>query len=61
MLTALNRSHQLSVHVCGAINNSVTEEEIKEFIIQGNFYAGGPAGLEATRVTDKVFEWHDVR
>jgi 4-carboxymuconolactone decarboxylase len=54
MLTALNRSHELAVHVRGAVNNGVTEEEIREILIQASFYAGGPAGLEATRVADKV-------
>jgi len=54
MLTALNRSHELAVHVRGAVNNGVTEDEIREIIIQASFYAGGPAGLEATRVADKV-------
>jgi 4-carboxymuconolactone decarboxylase len=54
MLTALNRSVELAVHVRGAINNGVTEEEIREVIIHASFYCGGPAGLEATRVADKV-------
>jgi 4-carboxymuconolactone decarboxylase len=59
MLTALNRSHELAVHVRGAINNGVTEEEIREVIIHASFYAGGPAGLESTRVADKVLS--DIR
>src|SRR5271170_6054865 len=54
MLTALNRSHELAGHVRGAINNGVTEDEIREVIIQASFYCGGPAGLESTRVADKV-------
>ena len=54
MLTALNRSHELAVHVRGAITNGVSEEEIREILIQASFYCGGPAGLEATRVADKV-------
>jgi 4-carboxymuconolactone decarboxylase len=54
MLTALNRSTELAVHVRGAINNGVTEEEIREVLIQASFYCGGPAALEATRVADKV-------
>jgi 4-carboxymuconolactone decarboxylase len=48
------RSHELAVHVKGAITNGVTEEEIREILIQASFYCGGPAGLEATRVADKV-------
>ena len=34
MLTALNRSHELAVHVRGAINNGVTESEIQEALMQ---------------------------
>jgi 4-carboxymuconolactone decarboxylase len=56
MLTALNRSAELAVHVKGAITNGVTEEEIGEILIQASFYCGGPAGLEATRVADKVLK-----
>jgi len=54
MLSALNRMAELAVHVKGAITNGVTEEEIREILIQVSFYCGGPAGLEATRVADKV-------
>lgn len=59
MLTALNRSHELAVHVKGAVNSGASEEEIREVIIQAGFYAGGLAGLEATRVADKVLS--DIR
>lgn len=52
LLAALNRSRELAVHVRGAVNNGVTEEEIREILIQASFYAGGPAGLEATRVAE---------
>ena len=30
MLTALNRPHELKLHVHGALNNGLTKEEIKE-------------------------------
>jgi 4-carboxymuconolactone decarboxylase len=56
MLTALNRSHELAVHIRGAVNNGLTEEEIREVIIQASFYCGGPAGLESTRVADGVLK-----
>ena len=50
----INRSTELAVHVKGAITNGVTEDEIREILIQASFYCGGPAGLEATRVADKA-------
>ena len=34
MLTALNRPHELGVHVRGAINNGVSEQEIQEVLMQ---------------------------
>ena len=55
-LTASNCSHNAAVHVRGVINNRVIEEQIREDLIQVSFEVGRPAGLEATRVADKVFE-----
>jgi len=54
MLTALNRSHELAVHVRGAINNGVTIAEIQETLLQTAVYVGAPAALEAFRVAEKV-------
>jgi 4-carboxymuconolactone decarboxylase len=55
MLTALNRSHELRLHIRGALNNGVTREEIREAFIQAAIYVGVPAALESTRVADEVF------
>jgi 4-carboxymuconolactone decarboxylase len=54
MLTALNRSHELGVHVRGAINNGVSEQEIQEVLMQTAIYVGVPAALESFRVAEKV-------
>lgn len=54
MLTALNRSHELALHVRGAINNGATIAEIQEVLLQTAIYVGVPAALEAFRVADKV-------
>jgi 4-carboxymuconolactone decarboxylase len=56
MLTALNRSHELGVHVRGALNNGVTVEEIQEILIQTAIYAGVPAALESFRVAERVID-----
>lgn len=56
MLTALNRSHELGVHVRGALNNGVTEEEIQEVLLQAAIYVGVPAALESFRVAEQVIE-----
>ncbi|THG31531.1 carboxymuconolactone decarboxylase family protein [Naasia lichenicola] len=54
MLTALNRSHELGVHVRGAITNGVTVDEIQEALMQTAIYVGVPAALESFRVAEKV-------
>ena len=56
MLTALNRSTELAAHVRGAVNNGATKEEIQEVLLQTAVYCGMPAGLEAFRVAEKVFD-----
>jgi 4-carboxymuconolactone decarboxylase len=54
MLTALNRSHELAVHVRGAVRNGVTDEEIQEALLQTAIYVGVPAALESFRVAEQV-------
>jgi 4-carboxymuconolactone decarboxylase len=52
MLTALNRGHELSVHVRGALNNGMTPDEIKEVLMQTAIYCGVPAALESFRIAE---------
>jgi len=59
MLTALNRSHELRVHVRGAIANGCTRQEIQETLLQAAIYCGVPAAMEAFRVADSVLEEAD--
>jgi len=54
MLTALNRGHELAVHVRGAVRNGCTEDQIREALIQSAIYCGVPAALEAFRIADRV-------
>lgn len=56
MLTALNRSHELGVHVRGAITNGVTPAQIQEVLIQAAVYVGVPAALESFRVAERVLQ-----
>jgi 4-carboxymuconolactone decarboxylase len=56
MLSALNRSHELAVHVKGAVNNGCTVEEIQEVLLQTMVYCGAPASLEAFRVAEQVLD-----
>ena len=54
-LTALNRPHELKIHLRGAINNGVTKDEIKEVFLQAAIYCGMPAALDSFRVASEVF------
>jgi 4-carboxymuconolactone decarboxylase len=54
MLTALNRSHELGIHVGGALRNGATILEIQETLLQTAVYVGAPAALEAFRVAEKA-------
>ena len=39
MLTALNRPHEVALHVRGALNNGCTRDDIKEVLLQTAIYA----------------------
>lgn len=54
MLMALNRAPELAVHVRGARNNGLTEEEIREAILHCTTYCGVPAGVEAMKTAERV-------
>lgn len=56
MLTALNRPHEIKLHVKGAINNGLTKDEIAEVFIQAAIYCGVPAALDSFRVAKEVFK-----
>jgi 4-carboxymuconolactone decarboxylase len=56
MLTALNRPHELKLHVRGALNNGVTKDEIREVLLQAAIYCGVPAAIDGFRVAREVFK-----
>jgi 4-carboxymuconolactone decarboxylase len=58
MLTALNRPHELGIHVRGALTNGVTVEEIQEALLQTAIYVGVPAALESFRIADGILKEH---
>lgn len=54
MLAAMARWHEFEVHVRGALNNGVSDDEIIEIILQAGVYAGVPIAAEAMRVAEKA-------
>lgn len=55
MLSALNRPHEIEVHVRGALNNGLTRAEISEVFLQVAIYCGVPAAVDSFRIARKVF------
>lgn len=55
MLTALNRPHEVRLHLRGALNNGVTKEEIQEVFLQTAIYCGVPAALDSFKLAREVF------
>ncbi|MDG4832530.1 carboxymuconolactone decarboxylase family protein [Solwaraspora sp. WMMD1047] len=56
MLTALNRPHEFTVHIRGALRNGCTEAEIQEALLQTAAYCGAPAALESFRLAERTIE-----
>lgn len=56
MLTALNRPHELKLHIKGALNNGVTKEEMREIFLQAGVYCGVPAAVDSFRTAREVFK-----
>jgi 4-carboxymuconolactone decarboxylase len=56
MLSALNRPHEIKVHVKGALVNGVTKDEIMEVFLQVAIYCGVPAAVDSFRIAREVFK-----
>ena len=54
MLSALNRPHEIRLHVLGALNNGLKQEEIMEILLQVAIYCGVPAALDSMKVVAEV-------
>ena len=49
-LVALNREHELAMHIRGALRNGLSREEIGEVLLQSAIYCGVPAANGAFAV-----------
>src|ERR1700694_4373662 len=54
MLVALNRNDELALHIRAALTNGVTEDEMKEILLQTAVYCGVPAANTAFGVAAEV-------
>jgi len=60
MLAAINRPHELEIHLRGAINNGVSKKEMLEIFLHVATYAGAPALLDGVRIARKVWSEHEA-
>ena len=55
MISALNRPHELKLHVKGALRNGVSKDEIREVFLQVAIYCGVPCAIDSFRIAREVF------
>ena len=56
MLTALNRPHEVKLHLRRALNNGCSKEEIMEVFLQTAIYCGVPAAVDSFRTAKEFFQ-----
>ena len=54
MLCALNRPHELKIHLQGALHNGCTPLEIREVLTHSVAYCGFPAAIDALRIAEAL-------
>jgi 4-carboxymuconolactone decarboxylase len=59
MLTALNRPHELKLHVTGALRNGCSADDVREVLLQAAIYCGVPAALDSFRVAREAIAEFD--
>ena len=55
MISALNRPHELKLHIRGALRNGLSRDEIKEVLLQVAVYCGIPAGMASFQLAKEAF------
>lgn len=60
MLIALNREEELRLHLRAAVRNGVTQDEIRETLLQSAIYCGVPAANSAFRIAQEIFADKDT-
>lgn len=54
LMVALNRSDEFRMHVRAALNNGVTQDEVKELLLHCAIYCGVPAANSAFHIASEV-------
>jgi 4-carboxymuconolactone decarboxylase len=56
MISALNRPHELKLHVRGALRNGCSKDEVRAVLMQVAIYCGVPAAIDGLRVAREVLK-----
>jgi 4-carboxymuconolactone decarboxylase len=54
MLCALNRPHELRMHLVAALRNGVTAEQVSELFTHSAAYCGIPAAIDALQIAEAL-------
>ncbi|MFG2228156.1 carboxymuconolactone decarboxylase family protein [Streptomyces sp. NPDC048644] len=54
MLTAMNRKHELELHIGGALRNGCTVDELVEVAVHSAVYCGVPAAIDTVRSIKQI-------
>jgi 4-carboxymuconolactone decarboxylase len=54
MLSALNRPHELEIHLRAALRNGITKAELKEIFLHVATYCGAPAAMDSFRIARRI-------
>jgi len=60
-LTALNRPHELEIHLGLGLDNGATRQEICEVIMHMAVYGGWPVAVEGMRSAKQIFAARDAK
>jgi 4-carboxymuconolactone decarboxylase len=55
MIAALNRPHELKLHIKGALRNGLSKETIRDVLLQVAIYCGIPAAVDSFRIAKEAF------
>lgn len=62
MISALNRPHELKLHVKGALRNGLSKTQIREVLLQVAIYCGVPAAVDSFRIAkEAILEYEQER
>jgi 4-carboxymuconolactone decarboxylase len=56
MLVALGRSHELNIHMRGALANGISPTELRELCLHSMLYCGIPPSVEGIRTLEAILQ-----